>query len=64
MQDESRRASSAARRRQETKQQTKDAREKFARAMARAEFGRFYWNDELDSQLRKALQRRPARPAR
>jgi hypothetical protein len=63
MQDEDRRAA-PARRRQDTNQQTKDAREKFARAMARAEFGRFYWNDELDSQLRKALQRRPAKPVR
>jgi hypothetical protein len=64
MQDEDRRAASSARRRQETKQQARDARERFARAMARAEFGRFYWNDELDSQLRQALQRRPAKPAR
>jgi hypothetical protein len=63
MQDESGRAASA-RRRQEAKQQAKDAREKFARAMARSAFGRFYWNDELETQLRKALQRRPAKPAR
>jgi hypothetical protein len=31
----------------------------FAAAMARAEFGRFYWNDRLARQLKSAMKRRP-----
>jgi len=31
----------------------------FAGAIARAEFGRFYWNGGLDRQLKSAMKRRP-----
>lgn len=30
------------------------AKQSFARALARAEFGRFYWNDELAEEVRRA----------
>jgi hypothetical protein len=31
----------------------------FAAGIARAEFGRFYWNETLDGQLKAAMTRRP-----
>jgi hypothetical protein len=36
-------------------------RAQFATGMARAEFGRFYWNGKLDGQLRAAMERRSRR---
>jgi len=33
----------------------------FAAGIARAEFGRFYWNETLDGQLKAAMTRRPKR---
>jgi hypothetical protein len=33
----------------------------FAAGIARAEFGRFYWNERLDGQLKAAMTRRPRR---
>ena len=33
----------------------------FAAAIARAEFGRFYWNGSLDRRLKAAMTRHPAR---
>jgi hypothetical protein len=36
-------------------------RRKYAEAIARAEFGRHYWNERLDKDLREALDRRPPR---
>jgi hypothetical protein len=33
----------------------------FAAGIARAEFGRFYWNGTLDGQLKAAMTRRPKR---
>lgn len=38
-----------------------DAKVRFARAMARAEFGRFYWSTELQQALHKAMKRKPKR---
>lgn len=37
-------------------------KQSFARALAKAEFGRFYWNDELERTLRTALTRPPGKP--
>ncbi len=36
-------------------------RRKYAEGIARAEFGRHYWNERLDQELREALERRPPR---
>ena len=36
---------------------SEQAREDFARALARAEFGRFYWNERLSEALQRSLQR-------
>jgi hypothetical protein len=41
--------------------QRPDEKTRFARAMARAEFGRFYWNDESEQALRAAMKRKPKR---
>jgi hypothetical protein len=38
-----------------------DEKSRFARAMARAEFGRFYWTDEAEQALRAAMKRKPKR---
>jgi hypothetical protein len=36
-----------------------EQRAQYAARLARAEFGRFYWNGELSRRMRIALQRRP-----
>ncbi len=41
--------------------QRPDEKMRFARAMARAAFGRFYWNDESEQALRAAMKRKPKR---
>jgi hypothetical protein len=38
-------------------------RDRFARAMARAELGRHYWDERRDAELKEAMQKRRA-PAR
>jgi hypothetical protein len=43
------------------KERKPDGRARFASEIAGAEFGRFYWNDRLDRQLRAAMQRKPRR---
>jgi hypothetical protein len=35
-----------------------ERRRRFAAAITRAEFGRFYWDDELERRLQRALGRR------
>jgi hypothetical protein len=50
--DEKRPAPSAPRREE-------DRQEGFAEALARSEFGRFYWNDSLERQLTEAMRHRP-----
>ncbi|QJP13625.1 hypothetical protein G3545_08110 [Starkeya sp. ORNL1] len=37
------------------RQSEAERKRRFANALARAEFGRFYWNDELESRLQGAL---------
>ena len=37
---------------------------KFARDLTRAEFGRFYWNDELAKEVQRACLARKKRPAK
>ena len=39
-----------------------DARTRFARAMARAAFGRFYWSAEQEKALHKAMKRKRRKP--
>lgn len=41
--------------------QRPDAKRRFARAMARAEFGRFYWDEAAEQALRAALKRKHKR---
>ncbi len=36
-----------------------DAKTRFARAMARAELGRFYWGASQEKNLQEALNRKP-----
>ena len=38
-----------------------DAAARFARAIARAEFGRFYWSGAAEQALRAAMKRKPKR---
>ena len=37
-----------------------DRKRNFAKAIAKAEFGRFYWNDDLERRLRSAIERPPS----
>jgi hypothetical protein len=46
------------RRRREVEEQ--ERRRRYAEAIARAELGRFYWNDERDGELKAAIKRRKA----
>ena len=39
------------------RQSEAERKRRFANALARAEFGRFYWNDELERRLQGALTR-------
>jgi hypothetical protein len=34
-----------------------DRRRQFARALTRAEFGRFYWDDKLEAEKQRALRK-------
>lgn len=48
-----------------TRRSGADHRREFASAIARAEFGRFYWNDDLERKRREASGRKqPAKAAR
>lgn len=38
-----------------------ERRRRFAAAITKAEFGRFYWNDDLERRLREALERSAGR---
>jgi hypothetical protein len=42
-------------------QRGEERREGFAEALARSEFGRFYWNESLERRLNEAMRRRPPR---
>ncbi len=44
--------------RQHQKQPDDKRREQFARAIARSEFGRFYWDDRRETELKAARKRR------
>ena len=41
--------------------EARERRERFARALARAAFGRFYWDERQDAELRRTLGRKTAR---
>ncbi len=44
---------------QSARAQRPDKAARFARALARAEFGRFYWSAESQQALRAAMKRKP-----
>jgi hypothetical protein len=46
------------------RQATDERRAKFAREIARAEFGRFYWDERQAGEMRRAARPKPRPPAR